>query len=834
MRRLLLLIALLSSISLTAQLKSPSEYLVTDYGEHFTPHHLLVEYTQYLADNSPYMTVERYGYTNERRPLLFVTFATPDNHTDLENIRQTNLYNAGIADAPASSIEKSILWMSFGVHGNEVAGPESSMEVMHKLADPDAETQAWLNNTIVLIDPSVNPDGYSRYSHWIWREAGKKIHPEHTDREHMEPWPGGRTNHYHFDLNRDWAWQTQIESQQRMVKYNQWLPHVHVDFHEMGPNEHYYFAPAAKPYHEYITQWQKDFQVTIGRNNAKYFDREGWLYFTREVFDLLYPSYGDTYPTFNGAIGMTYEQGGSGRAGRAIKLDNGDILTIRDRIDHHRTTAMATFETVSKNSSDVISNFKQYFRDAVQSPKGKFRAYVIKASESQKAIADLLERNYIKFDYAHGSGKGSGYHYQSSGNKSFSIDRGDIIIDVVQPKSTLIQVLMEPEPMLEDSLTYDITSWCLPFAYGVETYGLSSVPSVEKGSKIVQSYSVDCKEDAYAYYFEWGSYESHKLIARLMEKGIKLRVSGKGSTIEGVQLKRSYLVATRGDNKHIDDFRNVMMEQFSGLTMDYGCVNSGFSDTGTDLAGNSFNLLENPRVITISGQGVGTNAFGQIWHYFDNHLEYPLSIVDVNNFSRVDLDEYDVLILPDGYYSLSSHMESISSWVREGGKVIAIGSALRQMANKEGYALKTYAEDSGESADKKSRTQMDLRERLETYEGSERRSIRNYVPGAIVRNKVDQSHPLGYGLGEYYYSLKTGSSTYQWLTDAWNVVYVPDDVESYGFIGSELKKKIGGTVSFAVDDLGRGTIVYMVDNPLYRGFWHNGLHLFTNALFLVD
>jgi hypothetical protein len=821
---------------LLAQIQSPEEFLVTNYGEHFTPHHLLVEYARYLADNSDYMTIETYGYTNEKRPLLLATFTTPANHSQIEDIRKSNMNITGIERHSDNNVnEKAILWMSFGVHGNEAAGPESSMTVMYKLANPDAQTRRWLDNTVVLIDPSINPDGYSRYTHWVWQVAGKEPHPTTSDREHMEPWPGGRTNHYHFDLNRDWAWQTQVESQQRFIKYNQWMPHIHADFHEMGYNSHYYFAPAAKPYHEYMTQWQRDFQIDIGKNHAKYFDKEGWIYFTRERFDLLYPSYGDTYPTFNGAIGMTYEKGGSGRAGRAIIMDNGDTLRLRDRIDHHVTTALSTVEITSLNADRLVANFKKYYQDNINNPKGKFKTYVIKSSESSKALAELLKRNKIDFAYATESQKLNGYHYQSEEIRNFEVEPEDIVIDVKQPKSTLLQVLFEPDPMLEDSITYDITAWCIPFAYGVETYGLTAVPTVNTAEQYSEMMDMGAPNNPYAYHFEWGSNDAHRVIAAFAKNGIRMRVADRTSSIQGDKVDRATVVIMKGDNKHVVDWNEKVISTLNGTTVNWGYFESGFSDAGGDLGGRRFRLLENPKVMILAGEGVGSNTFGQVWHYFENHLHYPVSVVNKDEIGRVDLDDYDVLVMPDGYYRMSKgEMDDLSSWIRGGGKLIAIGGALRNLSDQEGFALARYATEDEKKAADKAAEEKAMQERLVDYEGQERRRISQIVPGAIVQNKVDATHPLGYGLGGDYYSLKTSSATYNWLKDAWNVVYVPETFDSYGFIGKELKDKLGGTVSFAVEEKGRGSVVYMVDNPLYRGFWHNGLHLFTNAVFMVE
>ena len=292
----------------------PSDFLGYKLGDKFTPHHLVVDYLFHVSQNEPNVKIIEYGKTYEGRPLMLAFISSVDNMDKLEQIRKDNLTRAGIIKGSTKTKKVGIVWLSYNVHGNEANSTEAAMKTLHALADKsNINTQEWLKNTVVIIDPSVNPDGRDRYANWYRMTANRWPDADPLGREHMEPWPGGRTNHYYFDLNRDWAWQTQIESQQRIIKYNEWLPHIHVDFHEQGYNSPYFFAPAAKPLHQYITDWQKDFQKTIGLNHAKYFDRNNWLYFTKESFDLLYPSYGDTYPTYNGAIGMTYEQAGHSR-----------------------------------------------------------------------------------------------------------------------------------------------------------------------------------------------------------------------------------------------------------------------------------------------------------------------------------------------------------------------------------------------------------------------------------------------------------------------------------------------------------------------------------------
>ncbi|HYC39069.1 MAG TPA: M14 metallopeptidase family protein, partial [Chitinophagaceae bacterium] len=369
------------SLFATAQLKSPDEFLGYSLGTRYTPHWKIVAYFQHVADQLPnMMQLQRYGETNEGRPLLLAFVSSPGTMQNLESVRQRNIeltQNAGTRSSYDGY--PVIVWLSYNVHGNETSGSEAAMKTLYALVDPaNQKTKDWLRSTVVIIDPCLNPDGRDRYVNWFNSVVGKKMNPERAAREHREPWPGGRTNHYNFDLNRDWAWQTQVESRQRAKIYHRWMPQVHVDYHEQGINEPYYFAPAVQPLHEVITQWQRDFQVTIGRNNAKYFDQRGWLYFTKEFFDLFYPSYGDTYPVFNGSIGMTYEQGGGGAGGLGVINDEGDTLTLFDRVEHHFTTSLSTIEVSAQHARRLVSEFHRFFSEGLQRGVGEYKAYVIR------------------------------------------------------------------------------------------------------------------------------------------------------------------------------------------------------------------------------------------------------------------------------------------------------------------------------------------------------------------------------------------------------------------------------------------------------------------------
>lgn len=829
----LFIVLMLSCLSSRAQIKSPAEFL-PNYGKQVSFYSELESYYAHLVANSNWIQHNPYGFTSQGRTLNTYYISTPENLKNLESIRENHLNSIGMTDKkPATANEKAIVWLSFNVHGNEIGAAESAMKVAYELLNPqNVETKKWLENTVIILDPCLNPDGFSRYGNWLRDISGKNIHTELADREHMEPWPGGRQNHYAYDLNRDWAWQTQVETQQRMVVYNQWMPQVHVDVHEMGYNEPYFFPPAAEPFHDFITKPQRDFHNAIGENTSKKFDAQGWSYYTRERFDLFYPSYGDTYPSFNGAIGMTYEQGGIG-AGRAVMMQNGSILTLQDRINHHSVAVLTAVETASNRKEKLIADFKAYFKDSRQNPKGKYKTYVIKNSGKSEQLALLLQQNGIEFAYADETKKLSGYHYQSDRDKSFTIEPNDMVIQASQPKSVLTQVLFEPNQRLSDSLSYDITAWALPHAFGIESYALKNTLSVKSKTQLNHPDKI-VAENVFAFYIPWNSRVSAKIAAGLLRKNIKVRSSRKASAFGAIKIGLGDLIVLKSDNRQLPDFEKTL-ESLLIEKSDYNVIKSGFSVSGSDLGGENYPLLRAPKVLLLSGSTISPTDFGQVWFYMDQIINYPVSIVDVNDLRRISLSEFTTLILPDGWYDLSdSQKKNIDDFISKGGKVIALQNALSLFEDREGYSLTQYATDEEKDEAKKESNEEALKLRFQQYQNAERRSISNAVPGAIVENVLDKTHPLSYGLGDTYYSLKTSDKHFKILKNVWNVAYVPEHYKSFGFIGKNLKKKLENTASFAVEPIGKGQVIYMIDNPLFRGFWENGNLLFSNALFLVD
>jgi hypothetical protein len=818
-----------------AQLQSPAEYLGYELGDRYTPHHKVMDYARHIAENSDRAILDVYGETYENRELVHLVVTSPGNHQNLEEIRTNNLKLTGLMDGDPTDMRKAIVWLSYNIHGNETSSSEAAMSTLYQLNDPgNSEAAGWLENTVVVIDPMINPDGRERYVNWFRGITGSEYDPKVESREHDEPWPGGRSNHYYFDLNRDWAWQTQQESQARAVIYKEWMPHVHVDFHEQGYNSPYYFAPAAEPLHEAITDWQREFQTTIGENHTSYFDEEGWLYFTKQRFDLFYPSYGDTWPTFNGAIGMTYEQAGGSLGGAAVITVDDDTLTLRDRLVHHTVTGISTVEVTSMNADRVVSEFENHFNNAVENPSGQYKSFVVDADNDPDKIYDLLtflDNQQIRYGRAGSSGRSDGYNYMTGETERFNYEDQDIIISAYQPNSQLARVFFEPDPALSDSLTYDITAWEAHYRFGLSGYATERRidPEVEVSADDFWSSNYTGVERPYAYIAEWGSMHDARFLAEITKIGVGSRFSTVPFTVDGNEYTRGTLVITRAGNKNLGDrFDEIVRDAAAKHGRSLHGAASGYVQEGADFGSSDVAFIETPEVAIFLGEGTSSLAAGEVWHFFDQQLNYPATLFHTHQFSGTDLDDYNTIVMPSGYYSdmlNESGRTKLTDWIRSGGKLIAIDNAVSRLSGLDNFQVstKSMTEDEDEAAE------IELR----LYDQRSREYAMNTTPGSIFRTTLDQTHPLAYGYGSDYYSLKTDASAFEYLDSGWNVGTIRDDAHMSGFAGQNAKQNLEGSLNFGVQSLGSGDVVYMVDNPLFRGFWENGKLLMVNALFFV-
>ncbi len=817
---------LVSVVGFSQDLKTPESFLGYQIGEKFSFHSRITDYVEYVSAQRPTQTkLIKYGETNEGRPLQVIVVGNEANIANLETIRTNNLKSIGLLDGNPSSETPGIAWLSYNVHGNEAVSSEAVMVVLYELFNTqNVVTQNILKNTVVVLDPCINPDGRDRYANWYNRYVGKTPDLNAASIEHHEPWPGGRFNHYLFDLNRDWAWQTQVESQHRMKLYHQWMPHLHADFHEMGANSTYYFPPSAPPYHEELTPWQRKFQNLLGDFNKKRFDANGWLYFTKESYDLLYPSYGDTYPSYNGAIGMTFEQGGSGQAGLAFLREDGDTLTLKDRIAHHVATSMGTLEAISENQTEVVDNFKKYFNEPIKNGVGKYKTFVIKTAGSGESVAALkkvLDGVQITYAFAEEKKKVLGYSYTSRKDESFDVESGDLLISTQQPKGKLVKILFEPETALEDSNTYDITTWALPYAFGLDAFATESVLKTGSNVPAPQQLSVP-KETPYTYIVDYNSFQDVQLLAHLLKNKVKVRVNQKPFATDKKSYPSGTLLITRKGNEAMG---KAFDELVIGAANEFGCevelVNSGLVKSGSDLGAYSVEFIKAPKVAMLIGEGVSPTAAGEVWHYFEQQIHYPISLVDVSYFGRINLWDFDVLILPSGSYngSIPSTAE-LKRWLSDGGKLIALEGANRLFANNKDFSL--TPKKRSEETDK-----------LKKYGEQERNAISSQIPGAIYKINVDATHPLGYGYSNGYHAILKSGNAHEFLDKGWNVGTIGKASYVTGFAGSKAKEHVKESLLFGVESVGSGNVVYLLDNPIFRGFWHGGKQLFGNAIFLV-
>jgi len=797
---------------LNAQIQSPDTFLGHPLGETFSRHHQVVDYYKHLAENSPSIQLQPYGITNEGRLLQLAVISSPENLKNLESIRTNHLHNSGVIKGPKND-DKVIVWLSYNVHGNESSSTEASMKTAYALL---TQYQEWLTDAIVIIDPCINPDGRDRYVNFYNQTKSNPYDSNILGREHREPWHSGRTNHYIFDLNRDWAWLTQVESQQRLVQYNRWLPHVHVDFHEQGINSPYYFAPAAEPLHEVITDFQKDFQDTLGKNHASYFDKEGWFYFTKQTFDLLYPSYGDTYPTYLGAIGMTYEQAGGGIAGLGVDNNENIKLTLKDRIEHHYTTGISTVETSVKHKSALNKNYQDYFDVS----NLKYKNFILEGTtERLESLARFLEKHEIQSYSLDKATTVKGYDYQQTKNTSTSFSTNALVIPTNQPKGKMAQVLLEPITKLNDSLTYDITAWSLPYAYGLKANATTAEIATRERSNSIRALPL-LNTSTYGYGIAYDSFEDSQFLAALLQAGLGVRYNTVPLSNSGKNWDRGSLFILKGDNLKNENYLKNLGNLVAQYHKQLHPIQTGYSTAGPDLGAGEIKLIKAPKVALLRSDSASANAYGEVWHFFEQQLQYPLIQLDQKQLVR-GLDEIDVLILPHGYYSKWSDNDTdtaLKAWIQKGGKLIALAGALNRFADADGFGL----------------TKKEVEDRETTtvaYGDLERRAISGNTTGSIFEATLDKTHPLSFGI-DHYYTLKINEAVYEFIENENNAATLLENTKPVaGFMGYYAKQQQKNTLLFGEESVGNGRVIYFVDNVLFRGFWYNGKMVFSNALF---
>lgn len=816
---------------------SPAEVLGYDLGERFTEHAGIVRYFEVLEAASPRVEVRHYGNSVEGRPLLQVVIAREEHLARLDQILELNreLADPDTPEGRAREIaaaNPAVVYFSYGVHGNESSSGEAALWTAWDLAT-DAESVAGvLDSVVVIIDPAVNPDGRDRYVNWYRQAKGVKANSSPEAREHFEPWPGGRYNHYLFDLNRDWAWLSQPETRARLATWNSWMPQVHVDFHEMSWLSSYFFFPAAKPvnpiYPEHTLKWG----LRIGEGNARTFDEHGWLYFTGESYDLFYPGYGDSWPSLLGAIGMTYEQAGGGRAGLAIDRPDGTTLTLWDRATHHRTAGHATLRTVMAGKSELLLDYAGFHRSVGQ---GEPDVLLVPGDDPSRveALVELLRGQGIRVERA-----GRAFRTNTTPYDGFASRRefpaGTYRVPARQTHGRLATTLLQPETVLEATFSYDVSAWSLPFAYGVEAHRADRVPDagwqpVEETILVASEPAPSKAGEPYGYLVA-PSFSAWPSLVRFLEAGGRGVVLDQPVQVDG----KAWPVGTIFLSRFLNDDLSGRIEE-AGLAASATAVASGLTTEGADLGTNNAYRLEMPRVAVVSGDGVYPTSYGAHWFFLEQTLGLPFDAVPSDRVATADLGRYDVIVLPDmGAAALDARgLERLKSWVREGGTLVGVAGGAR-IAAVQVADMELRNPENADEADEDAAIARALR-------GREARELERWeegVPGTILSVHLDSAHPLAFGAGvdgdpKRMYVLHTGGRTYEPDENSEAVAYFPDGLDKVsGVISHRNLERLAQSSWLTTRRVGRGRVILFADDPVFRHFWYAGFQVYTNALLI--
>jgi hypothetical protein len=867
---------------------TPESVIGHRIGERFTHYDQAEQFYRAAAQASGRVKLVKYGESYEGRSLYLLFIASPENLKRLDAI-QSNLKQLSDPRATdglkAENLAKStppICWLSYNVHGNESSSAEAALVVVYRLATAtDPDTRLVLDNVVTIIDPSVNPDGRERYVNFYEQSLGKTAVADANAVEHNENWPGGRFNHYLFDLNRDWAWQTQRETQARIRMYREWNPQVHVDYHEMGIESTYYFPPNALPVNSNIPPQVLKWLKVFGTENAKAFDAHGWPYFTHEDFDLFYPAYGDSWPAFNGAIGMTYEQAGGGAGGLRVKRRDDIFLTLKDRIDHHVTTSIATLLTTARNREALLRDYYQTKRETIdQGLHGPARVYLIppgRDPERTSLLINLLLSQGIEVAQMSQPITVDGVHdYFASPAARREFPTGTFVVDVAQPLGHLIRALLEPDAILKEKFFYDITAWSMPLAFGVEAF-YSEAPlraSMEKVAEAsYESGGVSEKASA-AYVFEWNTNAAVRLLGRLLQNDIKASVALKPFTIQGRKLGAGTIVVFLARNK--ENLHEKIAAYAKELHVPVYAENTLLSEAGIDLGSNFVRDIRKPKIAVVTGQPVAPSEYGAIWNMFDNRYDIEFTPIKVDQLRSADLRDYSVLVLPDDSgsgrgYSRSidrATVDKLKTWVRDGGTIIGLkGGAVFLTEKRAGIASVTYkyvlkrdeearleeekvaatttlggtpsrtgepaapAPPRDEKAQKESEAK-ELAEKLQTWKQKEEKTQTDRIPGALMKIQLDNTHPLAFGYDKEVVIANMTSPILALTAKGDNVGYYPkENFRVSGFITEENLKKFPNTAYLIREDVGRGHVILYADDPNFRSFWEGTSRLFLNGIF---
>ncbi|TDF36395.1 peptidase M14 [Alteromonadaceae bacterium M269] len=814
-------------VSYDPSIPKPADVLGYPVGTWHVRHDQLVTYMKTLAEASPRISLIETGKTHEQRPLLLLQISAEKNIANLEQIRTAHINRIANNQAADPNKDPMIIWMGYSVHGDEASGSNASMLVAYYLAAGRGEKiDQLLNDNIVLLDPSINPDGLARFAHWANSHRGETLVDDPNHVEHVQRWPSGRTNHYWFDLNRDWLLTTHPESRARINQFHRWRPNVLTDFHEMGTNSTYFFQPGIPSRKNPNTpDTNLDLTETLAGFHAKALDKNNRLYFTEESFDDFYYGKGSTYPDVHGAVGILFEQASS--RGHVQASQNGPV-SFPFAIQNQFTTSLSTFEGSLANKAELLAFQHQSGVDVADLvKKDKVAGFVVSESHDKQrmqALLDILNRHQIKFQSLRRNVSLDGQRFEAQDSYYISLD---------QPQYRLIKSLFSTRTRFNDNTFYDVSNWNLPLSFNIRYTAVSKGDQRKfETSDASQSAQVSnqLKADSYAYAFSWDNYSAPKLLQQALNAGLKVKVAGRAFVAETdvgqINFAPGSIVFPRGLNQPAG-FESTLTQLANNNGIKVWSVQSGLTGQGIDLGSRNMMNLDKVKVMIVGGVGTSQYEVGEAWHYLDTRVGMPVSIVDRDRLGQVDLSSYTHMIFVQGNYSglSESVTDKIDYWLKQGGVLIGQKSASRWFSNQEWLKAKFLSRSDIDDA---FNTEGLKYGDIESLNGKKR------IAGAAFATDLDLTHPLAFGFYNETLPIFRNSTSVMQLPNRpfVTVAKYTDKPLMAGYTATELEDTIADSAAIVAHNVGRGKVIAFTDDLNFRGYWYGTSRLLSNAIFM--
>ncbi len=804
-------------ISYDSSIPKPSEVIGHEVGEWHVTHDKLMFYMQTLAKASDRFSIEDRGKTFEGRPILLLTITTPENHQNLEQVRQDHIALTENGSANMALDEMPIVvYQGFSIHGNEPSGANAGLAYAYYLAAAQGpEIEELLSKMIILMDPSFNPDGLQRFAYWANTNRSIQLNPDNNEREYHEVWPGGRTNHYWFDMNRDWLPVQLPESRARIKTFHNWLPNILTDHHEMGTNSTFFFQPGEPTrVHPLTPKLNQELTMEIATYHAKALDKLGSLYYSEENYDDYYYGKGSTFPDVNGGIGILFEQGSS--RGHLQETENG-LLTFPFTIRNQFTTALSTIEAAKNMRTKILAYQREFYQNMrLEASIGRNKAIVFgdeKDAAKTWHLAEILQRHKIKFHQLNRDFSIGGKNYKKG---------HAFMVPTNQKNHRLIKAMFEKRTSFTDSLFYDISAWTFPLSFNVDYSEMRSTANA--GAEIAALEPLNGKvvaESNYAYLFEWHEYYTPKALNKILNKGLRAKVAKSPFTLEGKNYDYgTIMIPVQNQSLDSSELYAFLMKVAANSKINIEGVSTGLT-RGIDLGSNDFDPVKKQEVAIIVGRGIRSYDAGEIWHLLDTRYDMKITKIDTEYLNRADLSRYTDIIVPSTSGSVlgKGAADQLGEWVKRGGTLIAYRSAANWLDKNELLDL-SFRKDTLKAKN------VSFGERGD-FLGAQ------VTGGAIFEAIQDRSHPVNYGYKNNRISLFRNSNIYlEPDEDSYNnpIQYTNAPLQS-GYISEENAQLIKNSVPFKAKRMGKGRIILFTDNTNFRAFWYGTNKLLMNAVF---